>query len=224
MSAAHYAAMAREAATLAALRQSTAMMGQAVNQVGGKMAATISVQLRHNQAALAAYDVPAAGEVVPVERLGRLDDLFEPADGQQPGYHASDILGEVQGALWDRVEHGSGSGMIGAAVGEAGSQPAGRADWLVLTDSYEKPWRVTVEEVVPDSQGEDGEASRALAMQEALTELAHNRDRDYLHADDREMILRALGEEPPFTCKACGRPEDECSAAPCPAVIADREG
>ena len=26
-----------------------------------------------------------------------------------------------------------------------------------------------------------------------------------------------------YTCRACGRPEIECSAAPCPAVISDRE-
>ncbi|WP_126516787.1 hypothetical protein [Sphingobium amiense] len=28
---------------------------------------------------------------------------------------------------------------------------------------------------------------------------------------------------PDFTCTACGRPEADCSANPCPAVIADRE-
>lgn len=27
----------------------------------------------------------------------------------------------------------------------------------------------------------------------------------------------------PYTCEACGRPEDECSAEPCAAVVRDRE-
>ena len=36
-------------------------------------------------------------------------------------------------------------------------------------------------------------------------------------------IAAATGEADPFTCTACGREEGECSADPCPAVIADRE-
>lgn len=35
------------------------------------------------------------------------------------------------------------------------------------------------------------------------------------------LSLDNMGQE--FTCTACGRAEDECSAEPCSAVIADRE-
>lgn len=61
-----------------------------------------------------------------------------------PGYFASDILEDVQGAVWDRIEDGL-IGMVGTAVCDGTEASDWRASWLIITDSYGARWRVTVE-------------------------------------------------------------------------------
>lgn len=47
----------------------------------------------------------------------------------------------------------------------------------------------------------------------------------YTPGDDNRQAAYACDlADDEFTCEGCGREESECSAAPCAAVIADREG
>lgn len=72
-----------------------------------------------------------------------------PAEEAKPGYEAADIAGDVQGALWDRINclvapfSGTYTGMLGEARYESIS---GRPETIEVTDSYGKKWTVTVEE------------------------------------------------------------------------------
>lgn len=54
---------------------------------------------------------------------------------------------------------------------------------------------------------------------DALTPANNSEEREAL-AMINAAIDSATGE--PFRCKGCGRPEDDCSADPCPDVIEDR--
>ena len=62
-----------------------------------------------------------------------------------PGYAASDILEDVQGAIWDRMEAFKGETCFRytGVIGEAMELPAPHQ--LIITDAYGKRWLITVE-------------------------------------------------------------------------------
>lgn len=66
-------------------------------------------------------------------------------------------------------------------------------------------------------------ASRAEAFIVGFEDDHEQEDVAELLADLRKALGMTVVGQPEYTCGGCGRPEGDCSAAPCADVIADRE-
>ena len=68
-----------------------------------------------------------------------------------------------------------------------------------------------------------GEEDVAAWLREAITYIEG--EADMLWREANEDAVSGRDDQPadaPYRCTGCGRPESDCSAAPCPGVVADR--